>query len=91
MALGRAIIGANIGGIPELVQEGETGMLFEPGNNNELSEKIGFLLANPYLQTEWGRNARDRVEKEFKPEKFYQLTMEIYTRLVELNGNRAQP
>ncbi len=51
--LGTPVIGANIGGIPELIQEGKTGLLFQSGNKKDLKEKINLLwndidLANGY-------------------------------------------
>lgn len=47
----KAVVGSNIGGIPELVIDGQTGLLFEPGNVAELQNKL-FQLWNNDLQTE---------------------------------------
>ena len=83
MALGRPVIGANIGGIPELVQEEETGLLFESGNVDELAKKIGFLIDHPALQVEWGHNARRKVEKMYNADNHYHATMKIYHRVLQ--------
>jgi glycosyltransferase involved in cell wall biosynthesis len=83
MALGRPVIGADIGGIPELVHDGETGMLFKTGNVSDLVDKMSYLLAHPALQIELGRNARRRVETTFISDHYYQSIMEIYHQLIQ--------
>jgi len=40
MAVGKVVIGANVGGIPDLIKDGKTGYLFEPGNYRDLRQKI---------------------------------------------------
>lgn len=54
----KPVIGANIGGIPELVMEGETGLLFESGNIKQLQERVVQLWDNEQLVKELGKNAR---------------------------------
>ena len=44
---GTPVIGSRMGGIPELIREGETGLLFEAGNADELEEKLRYLLETP--------------------------------------------
>ena len=48
-ALKRPVIGANIGGIPESITEGKSGLLFESGNAEDLSNKIQSLISQPEL------------------------------------------
>lgn len=63
MALGKPVIGAAIGGIPELVINNYTGLLFEPGNAAQLSERIQLLYDNESLVTEMGKNALEHINK----------------------------
>jgi len=57
----KPVIGSNIGGIPELVLDGKTGLLFEPGNIPELKTKL-LQLWNDESLTEWmGKNAREHA------------------------------
>ena len=77
-ALGRPAIGARIGGIPELVIEGETGLTFESGNALDLRSKIQGLLSNPKQIEAMGRKARNLAEREWSTEQHYQKLMEIY-------------
>jgi len=77
-ALGKPVLGARIGGIPELVRVHETGLTFEPGNVENLREKICFLASQPDLLTKMGKQARNLVEKEFNPQKHYEMLISIY-------------
>jgi len=82
LACGTPVIGANIGGIPEQVTDGWNGYLFEPGNADELAEKIQRLVANPALAIEMGRNGRRQVEIVNSPETHYRQVYEVYDSLL---------
>jgi glycosyltransferase involved in cell wall biosynthesis len=75
---GKPVIGSRIGGIPEFIKEGETGLLFEPGNSDELSKKIKYLTDNHDKVREMGKACRTYVLQELNPENHYQKLMEIY-------------
>ena len=77
-ALGKPAIGARIGSIPELVKNHETGLTFEPGNVEDLREKIGYMVSNPEKVIEMGKNARRFVEQELNAEKHYERLIAIY-------------
>ena len=53
------VLGAKIGGIPELINDGKTGILFESGNLKELTEKIEYLYNNKELCRQMSENCRD--------------------------------
>jgi glycosyltransferase involved in cell wall biosynthesis len=57
----KPVVGANIGGIPELVRDGETGYLFEAGNAADLQEKLFKLWNDDLLAEQMGKNARDHA------------------------------
>jgi len=59
-AFGKPVIGAKIGGIPELIEDGKDGLLFESSNNEDLAEKINYLLKNSNKIIEMGKNAKKR-------------------------------
>jgi len=77
-AFGKAVIGSRVGGIPELIKENETGLLFEMGNVNELREKIEYLCNNEHKILSMGKNARRMVEEKFSAEEHYKKLMGIY-------------
>ena len=81
-ALGKPVIGARIGGIPELVKDGITGLTFESGNAEDLRSKIEYLLNNPNNIVEMGKHARTLVKEELDSEKHYVRLMEIYQRSI---------
>lgn len=83
MASGRPVIGSRIGGIPEIVLENETGLIFNPGNIDELTERIVELLLDPERSERMGRLGRKRVEEEFSAEKHVKKILDLYHRLTK--------
>lgn len=77
-AFGKPAIGARIGGIPELIRDGQTGCTFEAFNSYNLREKINLMIENKERLPELGRKARKFVEDELNPEKHYNSLIEIY-------------
>jgi glycosyltransferase involved in cell wall biosynthesis len=77
-ALGKPVIGARIGGIPELVRNGETGLTFESGNAHDLAERIRYVFKSHDKCTKMGENARKFVTDEFNPERYYQKLIKVY-------------
>jgi glycosyltransferase involved in cell wall biosynthesis len=65
---GSAVIGARSGGITDIIREGETGLLFEPGNALQLAAHIRSLLTEDQLYRTLITNARQDAEKRFSPE-----------------------
>jgi glycosyltransferase involved in cell wall biosynthesis len=78
-ALGKPVIGARIGGIPELVREGSTGITFTAGNSTDLREKMETLLQNPLEATKMGREARLLVEHQYNPSVYYESLLQVYS------------
>lgn len=58
MLAGKPVIGTASGGTAELIQDGKTGLLYEPGNPNELATKIQYLFENPDKRSALGTAAR---------------------------------
>ncbi len=81
-ALGKPVIGARIGGIPELVRDGETGFTFEHGNAKDLAEKISMLISNPTLCAVIGKCARRWVEEQINSNIHYERLIEIYQQAI---------
>jgi glycosyltransferase involved in cell wall biosynthesis len=65
MGVGRPVVASRIGGLPTTVVDGGTGLLFEPGNADDLAEKLARLLDDPDLRNRLGRAGRDRFESEY--------------------------
>lgn len=77
-ALGKPVVGARIGGIPELVSDGKTGLTFRSADADDLAQKIRTLAGQPQLVARMGCNARRFVEEELNPQKHYEGLMRIY-------------
>jgi glycosyltransferase involved in cell wall biosynthesis len=65
MAAGTPVIGSNVGGIPDMVQDGVTGFLVPCGDEKFLAEKIRWVLENPDKTREMGHCARAFAERFF--------------------------
>ena len=61
MACGKPVIASEIGGIPQTTNYGNAGVLFEPGNFDQLTDKIEILYTNTELREEFGRKARKYI------------------------------
>lgn len=77
-ASARPVVASHIGGLPELVKDGETGLTFAAGDALDLRRKILYLVRNPQKAEEMGRRARRLVQEEMAPEVHYKALMEIY-------------
>ena len=65
----KPVIATNVGGIPELMKDGETGFLIEKGNSTELSEKLSLLLNNLEKSREMGKKGREFIKDNFNLDK----------------------
>lgn len=81
MASGLPVIGTAVGGIPELVLDGETGLVVPPESPAELAAALDSLAANPEKRRELGRRGRERVREQFSVEKIARRTVALYEEL----------
>ncbi len=81
-ALGKPVVGAAIGGIPELVDHGKNGLLFRAGDFEDLAEQIRHLLGHPEKLKPYGMAGRLKAEQQFDAECHYDHIMEIYQSLL---------
>jgi len=79
-ALGRPVIGARIGGIPELIEHGEDGFIFEPGNVDSLSMYVRTIWEQR-ATSEMGKAARRKVEQQFSADIHYRRILAVYESL----------
>lgn len=81
MSYGIPVISTPVGGIPELVAEGRTGFLVQPGDVGALTAKIKELILNEKLRIDLGANARTAIEQNFDLNKTVQDMVTIYNAL----------
>jgi glycosyltransferase involved in cell wall biosynthesis len=77
-ACGLPVIGSRLGNLSELIQHGYSGLLFEPGNAEDLADTIQRLWKDKPLREQLGDGARAEFESCYTAEKSYKVTMEIY-------------
>ncbi len=75
---GRAVVASNTGGIPEIVRNGETGLLAPPGEARVLADIMEKLLANEEERETMGAAARQLWERRFRAEKMVKRVEELY-------------
>lgn len=82
MAMGKPVIGSKIGGIPEQIEDGKTGFLFEMGDMLELKNKMSLLISDRKLRENMGRAARQKLEREYSLAEHCKGLMTIYEELL---------
>jgi glycosyltransferase involved in cell wall biosynthesis len=82
MALGKPVVATATGGIPELIKDGQTGLLVPAGDASALAQSIHRLLANPDLAQQLGEAGRCRVEEQFSWKNHVQQFEDLYQRLI---------
>ena len=78
LALGTPVVASRVGGIPELVTEGEDGLLVAPGDPQQLGSAIRKLTESSRTSSEMGRNGRLKVERDFDKDSHYRKLLAVY-------------
>lgn len=78
MAYSCAVVASNTGGIPQMIINGETGILTEPRSEEALKEGLNKVLSDAVLCERLGRKAYDKVEKEFSIDSNMEELLKIY-------------
>ena len=89
-ACGLPVIASRIGALADIVTDGETGLLFEPGNPRDLADKLAWAQAHPEQMAAMGRTARAQYEAEFSAEVNYRRLMAIYAGVLAGRPEKVQ-
>lgn len=82
MEIGKPIIGSQIGGIPELVEDGKNGFIYKFDSINELKEKMMILFENQELVDKFSAESRKLFEKKYSSKIYYNRIKELYEELI---------
>ncbi len=88
MACGTPAIGFNIGGIPEMIDHFENGMIVDEISSEALAKGLHFCINNPKLD-EWSFKARQKVELEYNNQRVAQRHFSAYTEIIDKNRDEA--
>jgi alpha-maltose-1-phosphate synthase len=83
MACGTAVVASAVGGIPEVVADGTTGLLVPPDDERALAEAINSLIADPAKAAELGARGRARAVAEFSWDSIAAQTAALYHSLLD--------
>jgi glycosyltransferase involved in cell wall biosynthesis len=83
MALGKPIIGSRLAGIPEQIEDGVTGLLFEPGSDEQLASRMQLLIQDEKMREAFGISAVAKYQREFLPG----VALESYKKLYGLDSS----
>lgn len=82
LCLGLPVIASNTGGITEIIESGSNGLLFTPGNVEELSKHISTLMYNEELRDRLAKNGMESVSKKFSSEQMVKSTSLLYQNII---------
>lgn len=82
MAVGLPVVASAVGGVPELVDHGHTGLLVGPGTVDALTDALGQLIGDRELRERMGRAGRTVAEQRYDLPRFRRAHLELYERLL---------
>lgn len=92
MAVGTPVVASGIGGLPYIIKDAYTGLLFQPGNPDDLREKLHWITAHPNEILILGRNGKRHFEENYNTEVHYNGLMNIYNEVIDekklINGGK---
>jgi len=87
-ACGVPVIASRLGAMAEIVEDGKTGLLFTPGDAEDLAAKVEWAWNHPAEMAEMGKAARREYEEKYTAERNYQMLMEIYQQAIDTHRRR---
>jgi len=82
MALGKPVVATSVGGVPEVVVDGQTGILVQPGDPAGLAAAVVEVLSDPARAEEMGERGRQRAAAHFDIAEMLARTKAVYADLV---------
>ena len=82
LCMGTPVVGSRIGGIPELIEEGQNGFLFEAGDARDLTEKLNACF-HLFTHPDNFQTISEAAQQKFGAESFYGKLMEVYKRIIK--------
>jgi glycosyltransferase involved in cell wall biosynthesis len=77
------VIASRLGAMAEIVEGDRTGLLFKPGDPQDLANKVHWAVEHPDAMARMGETARRVYERKYTPERNYEMLRAIYDRAIE--------
>jgi glycosyltransferase involved in cell wall biosynthesis len=90
MSVGLPVVATNVGGIPEIIEDGANGLLVAPAEPSALQRSLERLFAGSELRSDLGRAARAHVQANFTLEQTTKRVEQLYEELYAARGKRAR-
>jgi glycosyltransferase involved in cell wall biosynthesis len=84
------VVATRVGGVPDVVQDGEDGFLVEAGATDDLADRLGRLARDPALRARMGKHGRERVLPRYAVERLVEDVDELYRSLLSAAGWRKR-
>ncbi len=89
MIMGKPLVASRAGGVPEVVEDGVTGLLLPPGDAHALAEALLALAADPVRRKSMGEAGRDRAATRFSPGARARRILELYADVLERHSRKG--
>jgi glycosyltransferase involved in cell wall biosynthesis len=89
LAAGRPVVATKVGGVPDVVDEGETGFLVRPRDTHALAERLEILARDPQRRTAMGATGRERMLERYAVERLVDDIDTLYRELLESRAPAA--
>ena len=90
LAAERPVVATRVGGVPDVVRDGEDGFLVEAGATDDLADRLGRLARDPALRARMGKKGRERVLPRYAVERLVDDVDELYRSLLSAGGGRRR-
>jgi len=80
-AAGKPVIGSDLGSLPFVIEDGNSGLLFRCGNAEELADKARYLISDSTARQRMGKHGRRLVETRYSPAEGYKALMQVFNRV----------
>ena len=84
----RATIASNVGGVPVLIDNGVNGLIFEPGNEQELAQHLLTLTEDKQLRDTFGERIYEKASREFSIDRMVEHQLEIYESILKRDARQ---
>jgi glycosyltransferase involved in cell wall biosynthesis len=90
LGAGRPVVATRVGGVPDVIRDGEDGFLVELGATDELAERLEQLARDPALRERMGKQGRERVLPRYAVERLVDDVDQLYRSLLSVEDARRR-